>query len=209
MLSNRCLVAVLLNSTLIWMPVPGFAQALGTPGRPAPTSASYVSGLHIIVLDGQDAVNSINTRNGINPWIRVLDANGQGVPGADVVFEAPEDGPGGTFRNHGNLIRVKSDNAGQALVTFTPNDRPGRFQILVTARVGASSSEIAIRQTNDSKARSVYLKGAPKPWYGDWRWWAAIGGGAAVGVMAMSAGGGPTTPAVTIAPGTGIVGGPK
>ena len=94
------------------------------------------------------------------------------------------------------FLRVKSDNARQALVTFTHNDRPGRFRILVTARVGASSSEIAIRQTNDARTRSVYLKGAPKPWYGDWRWWAAIGGGAAVGVVAMSAGGEATKPAV-------------
>lgn len=200
MTSNRCLVSVLLTITLIGMPVAGVAQ---TPGTPASPARSSVSGLHIIVLDGQDAVNSINTRNGINPWIRVLDSAGQGVPGADVVFEAPENGPGGTFRNHGNLIRVKSDSAGQALVTFTPNDRPGRFQILVTARVGASSSEITIRQTNDAKARAVYLKGAPKPWYGDWRWWAVLGGGAAVGVLAVSAGGGST------APGPGIVGGPQ
>ncbi len=49
-------------------------------------------------------------------------------------------------------------------MTFTHNDRPVRFRILVMARVGASSSEIAIRQTNDAEARSVYLKGAPKPW---------------------------------------------
>ena len=95
------------------------------------------------------------------------------------------------------FLRVKSDNARQALVTFTHNDRPVRFRILVTARVGASSSEIAIRQTNDARTRSVHLKGAPKPWYGDWRWWATIGGGAAVGVVAMSAGGGATKPAVT------------
>lgn len=165
------------------------------------------SGLRILVLEGQNAVNSIPTRTALSPVIQVLDAVNQPVEGASVTFEVPPTGPGGTFGNQ-HLITTRTDSVGQATAVLTPNDIPGPFVIKVTASFQGQTKEARIRQTNDSKTLEAMLPMPPRPWYKSWKRWALIGaaaGGTTAALLILSR----SDPTITISPGAVVVGGQR
>jgi hypothetical protein len=170
--------------------------------RPAPR------GLRILVLQGQDAVNSLPSSSAASPAVQVFDYLGEPVEGAEVTFDVPTGGPGGLFDNQKPTFTTRTDARGQAVSNFIPNTLPGRFTIRVVARFGGESAEASIAQTNSSKSQSVEYKPAHRPWYKDWKWWAIIGAGAGAGgywIYSSST----SNPTIGLSPGAITIGGPR
>ena len=172
--------------------------------------------LKVTIIAGQGAVNNIVVGVGAQPIVEVLDEKGAPVVGADVTFEAPASGPGGTF-NGQRTLTAKTDNKGRALAGgFSPNSNAGGFQILVKAVSGTSTGDATITQTNGgpglANSNRVGTSNRNK------KLWAiaAIAAGAAVGGgVAATRGGSSSTVAdvakkpVTIGAGALTVGGPR
>lgn len=112
------------------------------PAPPPPT-------LKLFVLQGNNAVNDISGRTAASaPIIEVRDLNDQPIEGAEVIFELPAGGPGGSFPGNKITFSTRTTVQGQASAPFTPNAFPGRFSIQVTATSGDRFGRIAIQQTN-------------------------------------------------------------
>jgi len=215
---NQPIALVLCALFLIPAQLPA-RQMPGEPSKPAANPSDTATqpanprtvqgGLKILVLEGQNAVNSITNKTAISPVIQVLDLMEQPVEGAIVAFEISPAGPGGSFNNT-PIATVKTDYSGQATAPFKPNNTAGAFTIKVTASFGGQTVEARIRQTNDLKASEPSVLLPPKPWYKDWKWWAVIGAGAGAGVAAaILLTDRNNTSTITIAPGTVVVGGPR
>ena len=203
---------VLACSLTLLLIAPETAWPQQPPPSPPEKSASQrptPRGLRILVLQGQDAVNSLAHREAAVPVVQVFDYRGEPVEGAQVTFEVPAAGAGGVFSNQQNSYRTRTDARGQAVAPFTPNALPGKFSIRVVATLGDESAEAAIRQTNSSKAAEVEYKKPPHHWYQDWKWWALIGAGAgAGGYFAARGGTSSSNPTIGLAPGQITIGGP-
>lgn len=215
----RDLAAIFLSALLL---MPSDLCAQQQPGQAAKPSAapaaSESSGsrrlapgaLRIGILEGQNVINSLTTRTAVSPVVQVFDYLEQPVEGAEVTFEVPPTGPGGTFPNQQNIITTRTDVRGQATAAFTPNNTPGSFTIKVTASAGGQSAEARLVQTNDNKAMFAGPVPPPKAWYKNWKWWAVIGAGAGAGIAAAVILTGRNDAAtITISPGTVVIGGPR
>ena len=166
------------------------------------------------VTAGQGAVNNIALRVAAQPAVEVLDAKNAPVAGAEVIFYAPAEGPGGSFFGVVRTLTLKTDAKGQATASgFTPNDQAGKFQILVRATAGGGTAEAIVNQTNGYGSSSV-SKASPS----HKKMWialavvaaAAIGGGVAAnnGSSPAAAAAAAKRP-VSIGAGAIIVGGPR
>jgi len=137
--------------------------------------------IRILVLAGQDAINNVETRSATQPVVEVQDDAGAPVAGAEVVFSTPPAGPSSTFYGATRTTTVKTDEKGRAAVSgMTPNTDLGLYEIQVTATHGSLQAEAVITQTN---AEATSLSKKKKKALG-WRLIAAIGAGAAIGVIA-------------------------
>jgi hypothetical protein len=176
-----------------------------------------VTGLRIVVVEGEGAINNIKQRVNRSPVVRVEDVNGRTVAGAAVVFSLPGQGPSGTFPNGSRTLTTNTDAQGQAsAVGIRPNNLSGQLQIRVTASFQGQAASAVITQTNAELAGSSKgLSGTAKVLIV----LAIAGGAAAGGVVAATrggsssgggggGGGGGGTPTV-ITPGTPSVGGPR
>jgi hypothetical protein len=185
---------------------PGAPPAQAAPATAAPAPAPTVETLKILVLQGQNAVNSI--RDGIvtMPVVEVHDENDLPVENAEVIFELPATGPGGTFPGGQSMISVRSDLRGQASAAFTLNPDTGRFVIKVSALLRNRTGHITITQTNALEA------GLEKSGTRKIKWWkVAVAVGAAglvVGIVLAVRGGGSSSNTVTVTPGTPTFGTP-
>lgn len=190
-------------------------QVVKPPAAPAANEAGGTrritpGGLRIGILEGQNVINSLATKTAISPVVQVFDSLEHPVEGAEVTFEVPPSGPGGTFSNQQNIITTRTDARGQATAAFTPNSTPGSFAIKVTASAGGQSAEARIVQTNDSKAMLAGPVPPPKAWYKNWKWWAVIGAGAGAGLgLGLYFWDRNQTATITISPGTVVIGGPR
>lgn len=202
-------VVLLLQNQLAAQDPPGQPQTGATAPAAAssPAARTKPGGLHILVLEGQNAVNSIVTGSAISPLVQVLDVLDRPVVGATVTFEVLPTGPGGAFGN-GPVATVKTDYNGQATAEFTPNRTAGTFIIKVTASFNGETAQTRINQANTDKLTEAGTKPPPKPWYAKWQWWALIGGATAgVTTALVMAGGDHNT--ITISPGTVSIGGQR
>ena len=68
------------------------------PPQPPAAAASPVESLKIFVLEGQGAIHSIRDQGAAMPVVEVRDDNGLPVEGAEVKFDLPPAGPGGSFQ---------------------------------------------------------------------------------------------------------------
>lgn len=211
-MSSPKLTALFLSLLLA---APGGLPAQQAQPEPAPVSSPDLErrvtpgSLRILVLEGQGAVNSVIARSAISPVVQILDSQDQPVPGATVTFAVPPMGPGGAFGSD-PVATVRSDVNGQATALFTPNKTSGAFTIQVTATVAGQSATTAIRQRNDGKLTEAMLPLPPKPWFKNWKWWAAIGAGAGAGVAAsVILSNRSRTPTITLSTGPVFVGGPR
>jgi hypothetical protein len=185
---------------LVAIPFPLEAQ------RPLPSGK-----LRIIVLEGQDAVNSVPSKTAVSPVVQVVDSLEDPVEGADVTFEVAPTGSGGTFAGGKYSATARTDARGQAAAAFTPNGMVGTFTIKVTASIGGLTAVAQIRQTNDIKAL-VTGTTLPKPWYRKRKWQLLMAAGVAGGITAIvltQNSSSSSNTKVNVAPGTVVIGGPQ
>ena len=173
------------------------------------TLAAQDGSLHVVVLEGEGAINNIRSPRAKETVVRVEDAKNQGVAGAVVTFLLPADGAGASFGSSGNSLTLTADDRGEATARgLHPNRVAGTFQIRVSASRGSLTAAATITQTNvdpgtHASSHRVALV-------------AILGGAAAAGAAvafrggkAKSAPAAPAAPSATIVvAGTPVFGGP-
>lgn len=173
--------------------------------------------LNIVIVEGDGAINNIRQRTAREPIVQVEDENHRPVAGAAVVFALTDQGAGGTFSGGAHTLTVVTDDQGRAIARgFHPNHVQGQFQIHVTASRNGQTATATISQTNaigaaagastaaaaagiSGKLIAVIVIAAA----------AAAAGGAYAATHSGGGGASPAVSAITISPGTGLVGPPK
>lgn len=165
-------------------------------------------GLRILVLQGEGAVNNLQTKRGTPPVVEIQDENGHPVVEATVIFRVPPTGASAFFEGRQTELKTRSDFRGQAAPgAYAPNGSDGRFVISVSATSGALTGEAVITQTNSNNMFASETAAKKSGWFSGWKRWAIIGGAAAgtgLGVYLGTRGGGSNN-GVVIAPGGGVV----
>jgi hypothetical protein len=184
------------------------AQSAAPPQPSAP--GGEPARLRILVLRGEGARHSIRSKLAVQSLIEVRGENDKPVPGAQVVFQLPSSGPGGTFPGGRLIQRTASDVRGQAATAgFVPNDQEGRFELKVSVSSGAATASAVIAQANAPTTVLDVKKPSKKRWL-----LLVLAAGGAGGVIAATRGGGGgaaavPTPTITLVPGPVTVGGPR
>ncbi len=183
------------------IPVLLYQMFLPLQAQEAPTK------LNIVIVEGEGAINNVRQRVNREPIIQVEDENHKPVAGAAVVFLLPNDGASGVFTNGSRTLTTTTNNQGQAVARFRPNNVQGKMQIRVTASKNGQTTSTTISQANVVAAvTGVGLGLSAKLLI----ILAIAGAGVAGGVVAATRGGSsnPTQPTV-ITPGAPGVGGPR
>jgi len=150
------------------------------------------AGLQVEVIQGDGAIHNIQNGRAVEPVVRVVNDQGQPVPGAAVTFLLPETGPGGRFPT-GSVFTTSTNETGQATVReLRPNQLVGQWEIRVAASHAGLRARASIQQTNASPMVEVKQRGKSRTLL-----MAIIGGGAAAGLAAALGGGGGGGKAVT------------
>lgn len=181
-----------------------FTGSLGAQAR---------TGLKVLVIDGEGAINNIQLGTGREPVVEVRDDNDKPVPGAKVTFSLPEKGPGGTFFGASRNLTITTNEQGRASGTgFRPNMYEGRFQIQVAAAHGDRTATATITQSNVLPTGGVN-RAAGKKRFGAGKIIAVVAVAAIVGIIAGTRGDDEAprapVPGTTITPGTVSVGTPR
>jgi hypothetical protein len=171
------------------------------------------TGLQIVIVGGEGAINNIKQRVNREPIVQVEDENHKPVAGAAVIFFLPNQGPGGTFANGTTSLTTTTNAQGQAVARgIRFNNQAGAMEIRVAASFAGQTASAIITQTNVlgaaasggsiggmSLTAKLLIIGA------------IVGGGIAAGVIVANRGGGSTTavPITTITSGTVTVGAPQ
>jgi hypothetical protein len=103
------------------------------------------SGLTIVVIEGEDAINIIQQKTAVAPIVEIRDRNNQPVAGATVRFAIQ--GGRATF-NGARMITLTTDAAGRAAVTGLTPTGSGAFQITASATFQGQTAVATISQTN-------------------------------------------------------------
>jgi hypothetical protein len=120
--------------------VPNIVSVAAGSGQQVPVSTVFPTNLQVVVLDG-----SLNY-----------------VPGADVVFNAPTSGPGGSFAGGAKSFKTTSGPTGLATASqFTSNTTAGSFAVTVTATKSGASASTSIGLTNGRVETTTTVSGAP------------------------------------------------
>lgn len=198
-----------------WL-APVLAVSISIPFAPMAQAQNVAPVLNIVIVEGEGAINNIKQRTAREPIVRVEDENHKPVAGAAVIFALSNQGAGGSFGGGANSLSVVTDSQGRAVARgFHPNHVQGQYQIHVTASHNGATANTNISESNVAAAGAASAAAA-----------AGISGkliavivivaaaGAAGGAYAAthSGGGNSTTSAnaaVTITPGSGLVGPPK
>ena len=163
------------------------------------TLAAQESPLHLVVLEGDGAINNIRSPRAKEPVVRVEDSKNQGVAGAVVTFLLPTAGAGAVFGDGGSSLTLTTDDRGEAMARGLHANRiPGTFQIRVTASRSGRTAAASIGQTNvdpgaHTSSRTIAIL--------------AIVGGAAAGGAALAFKGGKAKSATTVQSPTIVVAG--
>jgi len=105
--------------------------------------------LKILVIEGDGAFNSIRGKTAHSPIVEVRDQQGRVVPGATVRFVLPMAGASGSFQGGALTAESTTDENGKASApVLVPNSTEGRFNIKISAALGARQGSIVIAQTN-------------------------------------------------------------
>ena len=105
-------------------------------------------GLRIVVIEGAGTNNVIQQIPATSLVVRIENANGP-VPGAMVVFTAPEAGPSGEFANDSSVFGVITGMDGLAAADgYHPNAVTGSYQIAVRAEFRGEVATTTIQQRN-------------------------------------------------------------
>jgi len=170
-------------------------------------SVAQEEAIHLVVLEGDGAINNIRSSRAKDPVVRVEDASNRGVPGASVTFVVPSGGPGVLFGDAGNTLTLTTDDRGEVIARAVhPNRNAGSFQIHVSASKDGNKATALIAQTNvdpgsHSSSRKIAIL-------------ALVGGAAAAGAAVALRGGksssaATSTPGTVVVPGSPSLGGPQ
>jgi hypothetical protein len=119
--------------------------------------AAHQSGLKIVVITGEDAVNVIQQKTAVAPVVEVRDRNDIPVPGAVVTFTIA--GPGASFGG-AQTLTVTTNAAGRAIATgFTPTSS-GALQISASAAFQGQTAAVTISQTTFATTQAAAQAGA-------------------------------------------------
>lgn len=209
MLGLLVLLPILAGASALRAQVTNEPQNSNGQLAPAPSnSQDSVATGRILILEGQGVRNSITAKTAISPVIQLLSVDGRPIVDAEVVFRAPATGAGGLF-GLAPIATTKTDRVGQATARFTPNNQAGRFTIQVQAKWPRGAAEASIVQYNDPNLGSPVTKISKRPWFRDWRVWAAAGGAAAVSTWLVQRNGTGGQPSITIIPSPIGIGGAR
>ena len=173
--------------------------------------------IHIVIIEGEGAINNMRQRVAREPIVEVRDENDKPVAGAAVLFALPSTGPSGAFANGLTTFTATTDNLGRAIgVGLKPNGLEGAVQMKVTATHQGQTVSTTINMTNAMGAvagagAGAGAAGGSAKLIGIL---VAVGAAAGVGAAVALRGGGTATPSpgtprppVSISIGTGTVGG--
>lgn len=198
-------ILLTLSMLLTLTPRAAWAQAAGRPK------------IHILIIEGEGAINNMRQRVAREPIVEVRDENDKPVAGAAVLFTLPNTGPSGTFANGLSTFTTTTDNLGRAIGTgLKPNGLEGSVQMKVSATFRGETVSTTINMTNAMGAvagagSAAGAAGGSGKLIGIL---VAVGAAAGVGAaVALRSGGTPAPspgaprPPVSISIGTGTVGG--
>jgi PKD repeat protein len=114
----------------------------------AQDSAARITGLKIVVLEGEDAVNIIDKMTAVKPTVEVRDKNDLPVSGAAVTFMINGGRNTATFANGLRQVTVTTDSLGRATITELNPLGKGAFQIEARAAYQGQTATTTIHQTN-------------------------------------------------------------
>jgi hypothetical protein len=119
----------------------------------AASTDAQTEAIKIVVQEGEGAINNIQEHRAKEPVIQVLHEDGEPVAGASVIFQLPDDGPGGIFADDAKMLTVQTDDKGQAIAHgLRPNTVAGKFQIRVTASFHGQTASALVSQINAEPA---------------------------------------------------------
>jgi hypothetical protein len=133
------------------------------PGLPMQEPATDI-GLHIVVLEGNNAVNVIKKKAAIKPVVELRDRTNMPVAGASITFTAPADGPSAIFLNGSRSETFVTGPSGQATVSTMKPVGTGVFKLTVSASFQGEVATAAVTQTNvltSADAAKLGSSGAP------------------------------------------------
>lgn len=198
-------ILLTLSMLLTLSPRRAWAQAAGRPK------------IHILIIEGEGAINNMRQRIAREPIVEVRDENDKPVAGAAVLFTLPNTGPSGTFANGLSTFTTTTDNLGRAIGTgLKPNGLEGSVQMKVSATYQGQTVSTTINMTNAMGAVAGTGAGASTGGGSAKLIGILVAVGAAAGVgaaVALRSGGTPSPspsaprPPVSISIGTGSVGG--
>jgi hypothetical protein len=168
--------------------------------------AAQDGSLHLVVLEGDGAINNVRSSRAKEPVIRVEDANNRGVAGAVVTFQLPNGGAGAFFGDGGSSLTLTTDDRGEAVARRLHANRiAGTFQIRVSASLRGQMTAASITQTNvDPGSHTSSRKIALLAVLGG-----AAAGGAALAFHGKAKSAPPASPTTVVVPGTPVIGGPE
>lgn len=191
------------------------AVSISIPFAPAAQAQNAAPMLNIVIVEGEGAINNIRQRTAREPIVQVEDENHKPVAGAAVIFAITNQGAGGSFAGGTHTLSVVTDNQGRAVARgFHPNNVQGQYQIHVTASHNGQTANANITESNvvaAGAASTVAAAGISGKLIAVIV--VAVAAGAAGGAYYATHNGGnaatPANSAVTITPGSGVVGPPK
>ena len=198
-------ILLTLSMLLTLTPRAAWAQAAGRPK------------IHILIIEGEGAINNMRQRVAREPIVEVRDENDKPVAGVAVLFALPSTGPSGAFANGLTTFSTTTDNLGRAIGTgLKPNGLEGPVQMKVTATHQGQTVSTTINMTNAMGAvagagAGAAAGGSSAKLIGIL---AAIGAAAGIGAAVALRSGGTAAPSpsaprppISISIGTGTVGG--
>ncbi len=148
-----------INMLLLLMLTPAFAgDNRGSATQPDALGGAQTAParLHLVVVEGEGAINNVKQRTTRPTVVEVEDENHKPVAGAVVVFLLPHDGPGGSFLDGTRSATVLSDGRGLVMSPrMQINQWEGRFEIRVHASFQGLQADLTVMQTN--------VAGSPAP----------------------------------------------
>jgi hypothetical protein len=119
----------------------------------AVSTDAQTAAIKIVIQEGQGAINNIHEHRAKEPVVQVLHEDGEPIAGASVIFQLPDDGPGGAFADNAKMLSVQTDDKGQAIAHgLRPNTIAGKFQIRVTASFHGQTASALVSQINAEPA---------------------------------------------------------
>ena len=116
---------------------------------PLSSQAQEVSGLNIVVVEGQGAINNVRQRTARETIVQVEDQNHKPVAGAVVAFSLPSEGASGTFANGAQTLTITTDAQGRAVATGLRVNRIGsNWTMRVNASYGGHTATLSIPEVN-------------------------------------------------------------